>query len=278
MTLSVYGASGIIGSYFLKLYQEIAVPRNNWSPQSSEILYLISTTSNTYSDPLIHTDTNIDCLMKRLMACKDAGIKTFNFVSSWFVYGECLGVMRESDYCKPKGLYSITKHCAEQIVIDYCSKYQINWRILRLGNVYGGPDRSNGQRNVLHYLIQRLKEHLPIEGVSGMSRDYIHILDTCRAIHHLCHSSPENAIYNIGSGNSTPLSRCLDHCKQVLHSSSAISYRPPRNDEQSLVVALDCIKLFDTGFSPLLSLEEGLTDLCVNQRFSTPVHSLTGMK
>jgi nucleoside-diphosphate-sugar epimerase len=278
MALSIYGGTGIIGSYFIGLYGGRPLLRDSLQPLDENVLYLISTTSNTYSDPLLHTDTNIDCLMKRLIACKEAGVRSFNFVSSWFVYGPSSGAMKEDDACFPKGLYSITKRCAEQLVIDYCTKHGIPWRILRLGNVYGGPDTSNGQRNALHFMVQELRAKRPVEVVSGMSRDYIHIYDTCRAIHSLCTESPADAIYNVGTGQSTFLLQCINHCKAELDSRSPISQRLPRNDEQSLTMALDCTKLFNTGFSPLISLEDGLSDLCTSQKFSTPLHFSMGMK
>ena len=278
MGFSIYGGTGNIGSYFIGLYGGRPLQRRQLAPMDEEVLYLISTTSNSYTDPLLHTDTNIDALMKRLVACQEAGVKTFNFVSSWFVYGLHQGLMKEEDPCMPKGLYSITKRCAEQLVIDYCSHHGIAWRILRLGNVYGGLDISNGQRNALHYIIQELKASRPVEGVGGMRRDYIHIYDTCRAIQHVCKEGERNCIYNIGSGRSTFLSHCISYCKEMLQSKSIVSYRTLRNDEQSLVMALDCTKLFNTGFSPLISLEEGLADLCTNQKFSTPLHFSMGTK
>lgn len=278
MGYSIYGSTGIIGSYFLGLYGGRPLLRNQLEPMDDEVLYLISTTSNTYSNPLLHTDTNIDCLMKRLIACKDAGIQTFNFVSSWFVYGPHSITVKESDACMPKGLYSITKRCAEQLVIDYCSHHGIAWRILRLGNVYGGPDRSDGQRNALHYIVQELKANRPVEGVGGMRRDFMHIYDTCRAIALVCGNGEKNSIYNIGSGASTFQSTCISMCKEFLKSKSVVSFRAHRNNEQSLVMSLDCGKLQSLGFSPLISLEEGLHDLCTSQRFSTPVHFSMGLK
>ena len=277
-SLSIYGGTGIIGSYFIGLYGGRPLLRNALQPLDKDVLYLISTTSNTYSDPLLHTDTNVDCLMKRLIACKEAGVRSFTFVSSWFVYGPSNGVMKEGDACSPKGLYPITKRCAEQLVIDYCTQHGISWRIFRLGNVYGGPDTSNGQRNALHFMVQELRAGRPVEVVSGMRRDYLHIYDVCRAIHHLCSDSPVNNIYNVGSGRSAFLLQCINHCKAELDSRSPILQRAPCKGEQSLTMALDCTKLFDTGFSPLISLEDGLSDLCTNQKFSTPLHFLMGTK
>jgi len=278
MSLSIYGGTGIIGSYYIGLYGGRPLPRDQWSPMEKEVLYLISTTSNCYEQALVHTRTNIDCLMKRLIACKEANVEVFNFVSSWFVYGHRSNAMEEDDSCFPHGLYSITKHCAEQLVIDYCSHYGMKWRIFRLGNVYGGPDTSNGRRNALHYIVQELKANRRIEAVAGMSRDYIHIYDACRAMRLLSREAPTNEIYNIGSGRSTPLSVCIEQCKEILRSESEISYREPLPGEQSQKMILDCDKLFDIGFLPAISLEEGLHDLCTSRKFSTPVHFSMGKK
>ena len=270
--LSIYGGTGVIGSYYIALYGGLLISRNQLEPLSDNALYLISTTSNSYSNPLIHTDTNIDCLMKRMIACRQAGVKTFNFISSWFVYGSTDVIMRESSPCKPKGLYSITKHCAEQLVIDFCSFHGIDWRIMRLPNVYGGPDKSNGQRNALHYMVQRLKVNEPIEMVNGLTRDYLHIYDTCRAIKLLMDVAPVNDIYNIGSGQEMELAACIGLCSETLNSQSAITFRPHRNYEQSLHMRLDCRKLQALGFAPFISINQGLRDLCTTQKFSTPAH------
>lgn len=269
---SIYGGTGIIGSYFTELYGGHVLSRDHLTPASEEVLYLISTTSNSYSNPLIHTNTNIDCLMRRLISCQDAGVKTFNFISSWFVYGPHESEMKESSQCNPQGLYSITKHCAEQLVIDFCSFHGINWRVLRLGNVYGGPDRSNGQRNALHYMVQELKENRPVQGVFGLRRDYMHIYDICRAIALVCKAGETNTIYNIASGHSVLQSDCILMCKSISNSTSHLSLRPHKSSDQSLVMKLDCNSLQSLGFSSSISLEEGLFDLCTNQKFSIPAH------
>ena len=270
--INIYGATGIIGSYFVGLHGGQSLPRHQLAPTGKEVLYLISTTSNTYSNPLLHTNTNIDCLMNRLVACQENSIKTFNFISSWFVYGSTDVTMRESSPCKPKGLYSITKHCAEQLVIDFCSFHGIDWRIMRLPNVYGGPDKSNGQRNALHYMVQKLKANEPIEIVNGLTRDYLHIYDTCQAIKFLMDVAPVNDIYNIGSGQEMELATCLGLCAEILSSQNTIIFRSHRNHEQSLHMRLDCRKLQALGFVPFISINQGLRDLCTTQKFCTPAH------
>ena len=274
MTLSIYGGSGIIGSNFTRLFGGLLIPRDTLGPRSSEVLYLISTTSNFYDNPVIHGETNINCLLARLEACAANKISSFNFVSSWFVYGNKKELMKEEDYCEPHGLYSITKRCAEQLVIDYCNHHEIKWRIFRLPNVYGGPDLSDGRRNALHFMVQQLALGQRVKCVKGIKRDYMHIDDVCSAIYYLCQRGALNSIYNIGTGRSTDLDWCLNFCKNKLNSDSEIQWMEAPLGAQSLAMALDCSKLFDLGFTPSIPLERGLTHLCTNLKSYTRDHSL----
>lgn len=278
MALGIYGASGIIGSNFTRLFGGEPIKRSQKIPPTKEILYLISTTSNFYDNAFIHGDTNITCLLERLEACAHSKVKIFNFISSWFVYGPKDAPMSEDDICEPNGLYSITKRCAEQLVIDFCNYHNIHWRIFRLPNVYGGPDISDGRRNALHFLVQQLVYGQTIHCVKGITRDYMHIDDVCSAISFLCSNGDFDSIYNIGSGKSTELVWCLNFCKHYLNSSSEIILEKPKRGDQALSMALDCTKLFDTGFSFSIPLDKGLSDLCINLKSCTRDHFSTAGK
>jgi nucleoside-diphosphate-sugar epimerase len=273
MDLSLYGATGIIGSYYRALFPVHCIPRDQYHPETKDVLYLISTTDNaTYKEnPHIDIDTNLVQLLKRLEACRLANIDTFNFVSSWFVYGPDHSFPNESAICNPNGFYSITKYAAEKLVKEYCSTFGINYRILRLGNVYGGPDSGSNKRNALHYLINHLRNHNDITVHINISRDFIHILDVCRALNLLCSKGSNHEIYNIGTGISTRLGDALDNAKLLLNSKGCVlRSNVPANYNQAVHFALDCGKLKSHGFQHLIPLKEGLRDLCLHQKFCTP--------
>ena len=118
MDLSVYGSTGIIGTYFKGLFPASCIPRSQLEPSTKDVLYLISTTDNkTFrEDCHIDIDTNLVQLMRRLEACRNKRINVFNFVSSWFVYGPDHKYPKENSVCDPNGFYSITKYAAEKLV------------------------------------------------------------------------------------------------------------------------------------------------------------------
>jgi dTDP-glucose 4,6-dehydratase len=281
MDLSLYGSTGILGSYFNVLFPSVCIPREQLEPNTENVLYLISTTDNvTFKEnPYIDIDTNLVQLMRRLEACRKANVDVFNFVSSWFVYGPDHSYPDENAICNPNGFYSTTKHTAEKLVKEYCQAFGIGYRILRLGNVYGGPDTGSNKRNALHHLINRLKNHEDIEVYINLSRDFIHILDACRALDFLCKDGDVNETYNVGTGLSTRLGDALDQTKRLVRSRGYVLRKNvPLNYNQAVRFALNCGKLKSHGFTPLISFEEGLRDLCLNQKFCTPDRTLMEQK
>ena len=93
----------------------------------------------------------------------------FNFVSSWFVYGNAFpndpnGEFREANPCYPSGFYSITKKCAEDLIISFCNTHGLKYRILRLCNILGPGDKGvSKQKNALQYLMGERVKGKPIE-------------------------------------------------------------------------------------------------------------------
>lgn len=281
MDLSIYGGTGLIGSYFNGLYGGNVIPRNQLKPKNNRVLYLISTTDNQniYLDPTIDVKTNLLELTKRLDACRKTGVHEINFVSSWFVYGKDYDECKETDHCKPKGFYPITKLAAENLVIEYCNTFGMLWRILRLGNVYGGPDKGSNKRNSLHKFINDIKQHKDIEVFQGVSRDYIHMFDVCRAINLVVNAGDINMIYNIGTGRKKSLISLLSKAKWYLKSPSQITcIDTPITYNQAVSTYLNTDRLNKLGFIPLISVDEGIQDLCHDQKFCTPGRILTEPK
>ena len=115
---------------------------------------------NIHQNLHIDVDTNLSTLMSVLenIDRNDKDL-VFNFVSSWFVYGQNDKTpFREDDLaCNPTGFYSITKRCAEQLIISFCNTYGIKYRIFRLANVLGeGDGKISKKKNALQFLIKEI--------------------------------------------------------------------------------------------------------------------------
>jgi len=209
--INLFGGTGFIGSRFSQLYQEhiILNDRDDYIPKTNNILYFISTIDNynVHKDLHIDVNTNLTLLLNVLENIKNNPTKdiTFNFISSWFVYGQNDKIpFKENDLgCNPTGFYSITKRCAEQLIISFCETYGIKYRIFRLANVLGEGDKKiSKKKNALQFLIQEIANDRDVELYYGgnVLRDYIYVDDVCNAIFHCINKAPVNEIINVGSG------------------------------------------------------------------------------
>ena len=208
--ISVFGGTGFIGSKFCSIYSEVVeiIDREDYIPKSNNILYLISTIDNYNIHQNLHIDidTNLSTLMSVLenIDRNDKDL-VFNFVSSWFVYGknEITPFNEEKSICNPTGFYSITKRCAEQMIISFCETFDVKYRIFRLANVLGeGDNKISKKKNALQFLIKEVIENKDVELYNNGSaiRDYIYVDDVCNAIKYCIDNAPTNEIINIGNG------------------------------------------------------------------------------
>ena len=269
--LSVYGATGFIGGTFCDLYPDdiIKIPREQREPDSKDIIYFISTTTNHHVFDDLHkdVDTNLTVLMEVLEHCKDHEL-TFNFVSSAFVYGPDIIDAKEDDPCEPGGFYSITKRCAEQLLISFCKTFDVKYRIMRIANVYGDDKTVSSQKNVLKFLIGLMKEDkdLLLYDDGMQLRDYMHVNDICRAMKLVIEKGELNSIYNIAAGNPLPFKVIMEKARDYLGSKSKFNYTeyPQFNKiAQAYNYSVNADKLKDLGFELQISFEEGLKNLCL---------------
>lgn len=268
--ISVFGGTGFIGGTFCRLYPEevILVPRNSKEPESKEVLYFISTTTNqsVFNNLHIDIDTNLSFFVDVLENCKDKDV-TFNFISSGFVYGNDVIDAKETDCCNPTGFYSITKRCAEQLLISYCETFGIKYRIFRIGNVYGLDKTISPGKNVLGYMVDLLKQNKDITLYDGgeFLKDYMFVEDVCRAIKCILKNGSVNEIYNVSSGTSMIFRDIIRSAKDILQSqSNLISIPFPKNQEYIQIknMTLNNGKLRDNGFVCTIDFNSGLKKMC----------------
>ena len=256
--VNVFGGYGFVGSEYAAKYPSILNAKNNYFPQTNNILYFISTTDNynVFEDLHKDIDTNLNTLMDVIESIKDPENATFNFISSWFVYGDTDLPAREDSYCSPKGFYSITKRAAEQLLISYCQTVGMKYRILRLANVVGAnASKISTKRNALQYMLTQLRDNKIVtlyEG-GGVVRDFIYIDDCVDAINLVITEGELNTIYNIGTGHPTVLREIITDARDLLKSHSLIdSIQTPQFHKivQVKSMYMDATKLFDLGFAP----------------------------
>ena len=271
-SLSIFGATGFIGSNFCKFskYKTVTVSRNQIESATPNLVYFIGTTDNynIFTNPTIDVKTNIELLIN-VLECnrKKFGNFTINYISTWFVYGNASIPYHEDSKCEPKGFYSISKYAAEMFLISYCKTYDINYRILRLGNVVGVGDLGvSKKKNALQYLVDKIKSNEDIELYEGgeITRDYIHVEDVVRAIDVIIADCPVDKIINVGSGKPIKLKELIDIVRLNSNSTSKITSIATPDFHKLVQVRdayLDTSYLSSLGFKPIKSIYEEVVSL-----------------
>jgi nucleoside-diphosphate-sugar epimerase len=260
--ISIFGGNGFIGSKFCK---------NDYISKTNNILYLISTVDNynVHNNLHVDIDTNLKVLMNVLENIPKNSDTIFNFISSWFVYGQNNEIPFREDYskCNPTGFYSITKYCAEQLLISFCQTYNIKYRIFRLANVLGeGDTKISKKKNALQYLIKQITENKDVELYYGgqVLRDYIYVDDVCNAIKHCMDNAPYNEIINIGSGEPFVFINLINKAIEYSKSKSKIIHIQPTNFHNIVQVRhsyLDIKKLSSYGYKNQFSIDNTIHKL-----------------
>lgn len=262
---------GFIGKEYSSKYNCIVNTRDNLIPKHNKILYFISTVDNynIYTNPYLDIETNLITLINVLENARKKFNSNFefNFISSWFVYGETDLPATENSVCSPKGFYSITKKAAEDLLISYCNTYSIKYRILRLANILGKTDNKvSKKKNALQYLINEIKNNNKIElYYEGMFyRDYMDVEDVVQAINLVINNGQDNDIYNIGNGDPILFKDIIQYIVNKTNSSSEIIMVNNKDFHGKIQVKsmyMDNSKLKSLGFKKNYSIFETLDKL-----------------
>jgi dTDP-glucose 4,6-dehydratase len=129
------------------------------------------------------------------------GVK-FIQVSTDEVYGTLgkEGYFKEETPLAPNSPYSASKASADMIVRAYHETYGLPINITRCSNNYGPyqfPEK------LIPLMINNAQEGkaLPVYGDGKQVRDWLHVVDHCRAIDTVLHKGENGEIYNIGGNN-----------------------------------------------------------------------------
>ncbi len=187
-------------------------------------------------------------------------LRRFVQISTDEVYGSVPdGASVETDELKPRNPYSASKAAADRLAYSYWATYQVPVVITRASNNYGPyqfPEK------VIPLFITNAIDGIPVPlyGDGENVRDWLHVLDHCRALDLLIDRGEPGEVYNVGGGNET---RNVDLTRAIL----ATLDRPdslirrvtdrPGHDRR---YALDTRKLRGLGWTPSVGFGEGLQD------------------
>ncbi len=138
---------------------------------------------------------------------------TFLHVSTDEVYGSIEdGFFNEESPLMPNSPYAASKASSDMLVRAYVETHKINAMITRCSNNYG-PYQFPEKLIPLVILNAINSRPIPVYGDGMNVRDWIHVVDHCKAVDTVLHKGTSGRVYNIGSRNEQPN---IDLIKKIL--------------------------------------------------------------
>lgn len=232
--------------------------------------YVINFAAETHVDRSIHVgakefiNTNIFGVFNILEAVKKYGVKKYVQVSTDEVFGslplDSKKAFKETTAFSPNVPYSATKAGGDLLCNAYYSTWKVPVVVTHCSNNYGPYQYPE---KLIPFFILRMLENktLPLYGDGKNVRDWIYVLDHCRALELCLFKGKDGEVYNIGADNeinnikiAEKILRFFKKGKSVIE---FVSDRPGHDRRY----AIDSSKINkELGWKPIYSFEKAFDD------------------
>lgn len=212
--------------------------------------------------PGVFVMTNVVGTQVLLEACRNFGVSRYHQISTDEVYGD-LGIdskdfFTEKTPIAPNCPYAASKAAADLLVLSYFETYKLSATISRCSNNYGPyqfPEK------LIPYFFRLISENkpVPVYGDGKNVRDWLYVIDHCRAIDAILENGKPGEVYNIGGHNEkTNLEITKVLLKFLGKTDDLITFVNDRlaHDRR---YAIDASKIEkELGWKPSVTFEEGI--------------------
>lgn len=193
-----------------------------------------------------------------LEAVKKFKIKRYLQISTDEVYGSReIGYFKECDSLNPSSPYSASKASADLLTLAYFRTYRLPVLITRSTNNYGPYQYPE---KVIPLFITNLLEgkKVPLYGKGLNRRDWLYVLDNCRAIDLILHQGEIGEIYNVAGGcelTNIELTKII--LREFKKDESSIEYIKDRPGHD-FRYAINCQKIKKLNWQPKYKFKEAI--------------------
>lgn len=186
--------------------------------------YLINFAAESHVDRSIENSeefvkTNVLGTQILLQCSLNMGIKKYIQVSTDEVYGSIeKGLCTETSSLKPNNPYAASKAAGDLLAQSFFNTYKLPIIITRCSNNYG-PYQHHEKlipKTIINVLNRR---KVPVYGDGENVRDWIYVLDHCRAIYTILQRGSFGEIYNISSNDEK---RNIDIVRKIIRETKEI--------------------------------------------------------
>ena len=185
-------------------------------------------------------------------------IKKFVHISTDEVYGSIMnGSFVETDRLTPSSPYSSSKAGSDLLALSYHITHKLPVMVTRCTNNFGPYQYPE---KLIPLFVTNLLEgkKVPVYGTGTNVRDWIYVLDHCKAVDFVLHNGSPGEIYNIGGGAEKTNIEITDKIIELLGKDQSVIEHVKDRPGHDLRYSLDCSKLKKMGWKPEYSFDEAL--------------------
>lgn len=212
------------------------------------------------TDPSAFVRTNVLGTHTLLEAARKHTVPKFIHISTDETYGSIMeGSFQETDILSPSSPYSASKAGSDLLALSYYTTFHLPVVVTRCTNNFGPyqfPEK------LIPLFITNLLEgkKVPVYGTGKNVRDWIHVLDHCRAVEFLLTHGEPGQVYNIGGGNERTNLEITDKILQLLGKDTSMVEYVTDRPGHDFRYSLDCTRIRQMGWKPRYTFEKGLED------------------
>jgi len=215
-------------------------------------------------DPGRFFRTNVLGTQTMLEAARHAGVARFHHISTCEVYGDLAldsdDAFTEEDPYRPRTPYNASKAGADHAVRAYVETYGLPATITNCSNNYG-PFQFP-EKVIPLFAAHALDDRpLPLYESTGNRREWLHVLDHCRAIEAVLERGQIGETYHVGSGIEASIEEIADAVLRTLGKPQSLKKIVPDRPGHDRRYLLDCTKITkELGWAPTIGFDDGLAD------------------
>jgi nucleoside-diphosphate-sugar epimerase len=210
------------------------------------------------ADPVGATTINHDAIVMMLNMLSKDQIILMPTTNSAYGSGEKDNFCTEDSPLRPVSLYAKEKVSIEKELMSHENAISF-----RLATVFGMSPRMRLDLLVNDFTYRAVYDRFVVLFESSFKRNYIHVRDVSRVFQHAISNfdSMKGEIYNIGlsDANVSKLELCQEIKKQVPDFTFLEAPFGKDPDQRNYIVSNK--KIEGTGFSPIVSLQDGISEL-----------------
>jgi dTDP-glucose 4,6-dehydratase len=215
-------------------------------------------------DPARFLRTNVMGTQTLLEAARNHGVDRFHHISTCEVYGDLAlddpGAFTETSPYRPRTPYNASKAAADHVVRAYHETFEVPVTISNCCNNYGPYQFP--EKVLPLFTTNALDDRpLPLYTSTEHKREWLHVLDHCRAVERILLDGVVGETYNVGSGVEASIADLAELVLSTLGKSASLKEIVPDRPGHDRRYLLDSAKIErELGWSPEHGFDDGVRD------------------